>query len=178
MPIRQPTPPEPDGLRRYLPHAGIAAGLLIAGWALFFRASEEDRIRQKLEQLEDAVAVHGAENHLLRLARIKKAFSEIFDQGVVIRIPELTGVESGRNELVGLATNAVQLYERATVDLDGLHIVVEKTNTSAMASGEATLDAVRHGGEIARDTRTVALRFDKIEGDWRIVNISASPKQR
>jgi phosphoribosylformylglycinamidine synthase len=181
VPARRPPPtpaPEPEGLRRFLPHAGIVAGLALAGWALFGRTSEEDRIRAKLDELAEAVAVRGVEpNLVLRGARIRRAFGELFVQNVAIRVPELTSVDSGRAELVGLATQAVQLYEHASVDLSGLRIEIDAPKASAMAHGEASLSAVRHGGTREMDTRTVALRFDKLEGDWRIVSVSVSDKR-
>ncbi len=164
-------------MRRWLPHIGIVAGLCLAIYALFFSSSDEDEIRDLLDQLEGAIAVRaGNTNIVVRAAHVKKQFSEIFIKDVSFRIPELTQAPSGRRELVGLAANAPQLYRTASVDLSGLTVEVDDAAVSAVAYGKATLTASRHSGELERDDRTVSLRLDKIEGDWRIVGVSVSTK--
>jgi hypothetical protein len=164
-------------MKRWLPHIGIAIGVAIAIYALFYSSSDEDLIGEKLEQLEEAVAVRGTETNLVvRTARVRKQFSEIFIKQVTFRIPELSRIQGGRTELAGLAARAPQLYATATVDLGGLDIAVDESGSSAAAHGEATLTATRHSGELQRDTRTVMLRFDKIDDDWRIVSVSVSAK--
>jgi phosphoribosylformylglycinamidine synthase len=162
-------------MRRWLPHIGIVVGLSIAIYALLLSSSDEDRIREKLEQLEQAVEVTpGDTNVLVRTARVKKNLSEIFVKEVTFEIPELTTKSSGRDELVALAGTAPQLYRTAIVDLGSLAIEVDSAGVSAVAHGEATLTATRHAGGVERDTRTVSLRFDKIDGDWLIVSASVS----
>jgi len=164
-------------MRRWLPHIGIALGVCIAIYALFFGSSDEDEIRELLEQLEDAVAVKEAGgNIVVRAAHIKKEFAEIFIKEVSFSIPELTRTPKGRVELAKLAANAPQLWATANVDLGGLTIEVDDQGVSGVAHGQATLTATRHNGQLERDDRTVSLRLDKIEGDWRIVNVSVSPK--
>lgn len=161
-------------MKRWLPHFGIALGVAIAIYALFFAESAEDRIRSQLDALEEALVVTGTENPVLRAARIKKAFEALMLPEVHFEIPELAEGDTGRNELVRLATIAPQMYQSARVDLDALRIDVDKTETTAMAHGEAVLTGVRRTGEPQRDARKVALRFDEIDDEWRIVSISVS----
>ena len=161
-------------MKRWLPHLGIALGLAIALYALFFAESAEDRVRAQLDAVAGAIAVKGEENPVLRAARVEKAF-----EGLVIRedrfeIPELTEGETGRNELVRLATVASQTYQSARVDLSGLRIDLDQSETTAMAHGEASLIGVRRTGEPVRDHRQVALRFDKVDDLWLIASISVS----
>jgi hypothetical protein len=166
-------------MRRWLPHIGIVLGIGIAIYALFFASSEEDRIRARLEQLEDAVLVTADDtNFLVRTGHVKKEFSEIFTKEVSIEIPELTEISAGRDELVTLAAGAPRLYGTANVDLGGLSIQIDKSETSAVAYGDATLTATRPTGELQRDTRTVSLRFDQIDGEWRIVGVSVSAPEQ
>ncbi len=94
---------------------------------------------------------------------------------MLIKIPELTQVETGRMELVGLATKAPMMYETVSVDLGGLEIQLDQQALSAVAFGEAILTGTR-SGEPRRDDRTVSFRFDKIDGDWKIVSLSVSAK--
>ena len=164
-------------MKRYLPHLAIAVGVGILIYVVFFGTSDEDAIRERLDLLEDAIEVKGSqENVVIRGARMKDTFSDLFVKEVTIRIPELTKVRTGRMELVGLATRAPSWYRTAAVDLGGLRIDVDEQGMSAHVSGAATLRATRLTGEPAGDTRTVSIRCDKIEGDWKIVSLSVSAK--
>jgi phosphoribosylformylglycinamidine synthase len=162
-------------VRRWLPHLGIVVGVCIAVYALFFASNDEDEIRALLERLETAVAVRGQSNPVVRMAQINKEFKEIFIKEVSFQIPELTSKGAGRRDLAKLAAAAPRLYSSAEVDLDGLAIDVDDQGLSAVAQGEATLSGIK-GGQPSRDTREVALRLDKIDGDWRIVSAYASRK--
>jgi phosphoribosylformylglycinamidine synthase len=162
-------------MRRWLPHIGVVLGLTIAIYALFFAESDEDKIRARLDQLEDAIRVTADDtNVLVRTAHVKKEFSEIFVKEVSIEISELTDVRAGRDELVALAGNAPQIYRTASVDLDGLTINIDESKTSALAYGDVTLLATLQSGEVKRDTRTVSMRIDKIDGEWVIVALGVS----
>jgi hypothetical protein len=166
-------------MKRWLPHIGIAVGLLIAVYALFFSESDEDRIRGRLEQLEDAVAVTAGDTNLvLRAARVNAEFAEIFVKDVGFEIPELSSAAGGRAELVGLAANAPQLYATASVDLGGLAIEIDDQGMTAVAFGEATVRGTRHSGDPEGDSRTVSLRFDQIDGEWQVVSLSVSPPRQ
>jgi len=165
-------------VKRWLPHIGIVLGIAIAVYALFFSNSDEDVIRDKLAQLEEAVRISdGNTNIVIRAARVKKEFGEIFEKEVTIEVPELTDASSGRTELVQLAASAPKLWRTASVDLGNLSVDVDHSGTTAVAYGQAVLTATRHSGDLHRDERTVSLRFDKIDGDWRIVHVSVSAGQ-
>ena len=165
-------------MKRWLPHLGIALGICIAVYALFFSGSEEDLIRERLDLLEDSIHVSPQDSNVVfRMARIKKQFAEIFVKQVSFEIPELTNLTQNRRELVNLAANAPRLYSTADVDLGGLSIDIDSSKTSAVAYGEATLTAMRQSGNLERDVRTVSLRFDKVEGQWRVVSVSVSAKE-
>ncbi len=162
-------------MKRWLPHIGIATGIGILGYALLSGSSTEDEIHQRLEELEQAVAVEGEPSHLvLRGARLKEEFSELFAKDVQVRIPELGEVTAGRQQLVELATHAPTRYRKVALDLDDLEIRVDEDATSALAVGEAVLTATRPDGSAERDARTVSLRFDQIDGDWTIVTVTVS----
>ncbi len=165
-------------MKRYLPHLGIALGVAIAVYALFFSESDEDRIRDVLDRLTDAIAVTPEDqNMVLRAAHIKGEFADIFTKEVSFAIPELNQAAGGKRvELVGLAAKAPQLWSDARVDLSGLSIRVDEAGLSAVAVGDAQLDAIRRGGQIERDTRKVSISLDKIDGDWRIVSLTVSAK--
>lgn len=162
-------------MRRYVPYIGIALGLLIAVYALFFAQNAEDAIRDQLDRLEAAVAVEPGTQPVIRAARVKGAFKELFVKEVTFDVPELDGSDQGRDELVGLAAAAPRLFQQAHVDLDGLAVQLAADEKSAIAVGEAVIVGARHGAAVRRDTRTVSIRFDEVEGDWLIVSLSVSP---
>jgi hypothetical protein len=162
------------GTRRWLPLAGVAVGATLVAYALFFGKTEEERIRQRLHQLEDAVAVDGAENPMLRAARLRKDFADLIAQNVTVAIPELGASEGGRAHLVEVAAGAAGQWRTARVDLGGLAIRIDETKDHAVCVGDAKLTATSGAGEPERDVRTVSLRLDKLEGQWRVVDISVS----
>ena len=162
-------------MKRWLPHIGIVLGVLIAVYAVFFSSSDEDQIRAKLNSLEDAVALSdGDSNIVIRGAHVRKAFADIFIKMVTYQIPELRSEGAGRTGLAGLAATAPRLYRSVRIDFGDLDIRVDDAKISAVAYGEALLTGKRHSGQLQRDTRTVSFRFDKIEGDWLIVSLTAS----
>lgn len=164
-------------MKRWLPHIGIVAGILIAVYAIFFTTSDEDRIRELLDRLETAVAVkEGTTNPVVRHAALKKAFRTIFTKKVSFEIPELTHVESGSDALAKVATQAPTLYQEASIDLAALKIEVDSEGLSAVAFGDALLTGVRRGGQLERDVRDVSIRLDKIDDEWRIVSVSVSER--
>jgi hypothetical protein len=166
-------------MKRWLPYVGIFLGVVLAGYALFFNDSDEDRIRARLQELELTVGMNEAERNILfRLARVKKAFSEIFIKQVTYDLPELHAKERGRTRLAALAANAPRLYRTVRVDLGELNIKVDASRSSAAAYGKAVLIGERLSGQPQRDARTVSFRFDKVEGSWRIVSVIASPPER
>jgi len=163
-------------MKRWLPHAGIVIGVLIAVYALFFSSSDEDLIREQLERLEDAVAVSEGANIVIRTAHVKKEFSEIFTKEVSFEIPDLPSKEDDRRGLVALAASAPRMFRTATVDLDDLQIDVDDQGITAIAQGPATLTGTRQTGELERDQRLVSLRFDKIDGTWLCVSLSVDAR--
>ena len=156
---------------------GVVAGVVIAIYAIFFGSTDEDRIRELLERLERAVAVHSDEtNVIVRGARVRKAFKEIFSKDVRFQVPDFQSAGQSRRALVGLATQAPRLYRNATVDLGGLSVKVDEKGESSTAFGQAVVVGVRQNGTAERDSRTISLRLDKMDGDWRIVQVDVSPR--
>jgi len=162
-------------MRRYIPYVGIALGVALAVYALFFAQSSEDEIRDRLDRLEAALALEPETQTVIRAARIKGAFKDLFVKEVTFDVPELDGSDQGRNELVSLAASAPKVFQQAHVDLDGLTVDVAEDDKSAIAVGEAVLIGAQHGQAVRRSTRTVSIRFDEIEGAWLIVSLSVSP---
>ena len=154
------------------------AGLGLAAWAVFGGLSDEEKIRALLDRLEQTVKVDGEENPVGRMARINGEFSEIFTKDVQVRIPELTSVGKGRQDLAGVATRAGGYFQSLDVDISVNEIGVDGTKVGARVAATATLTAVRAGGAGAeRDQRNVSFRFSKDDGEWLISAVGVSDKQ-
>src|SRR5690349_796123 len=72
----------------------------IVMWATFFRASEEDHIRQTLTRLTKAVMVKEGDNLLTRTARIKSELSVVVDDDVRVDVPDVHVSSTGRAAVV------------------------------------------------------------------------------
>ena len=163
-------------MKKWLPHAGIVVGVCVALYALFFHRGEEERIRQQLAALEDAVEVApGGGNLVLRAARVRKSFNKIFVKDVVVEIPNVSAPTSGRHALAKLASGAPRLFEWGKLDLSDLTIALDASKTQATAFGPAQVTAQHRNGKRYDEQRTASLRFDKIDGAWLVVSLTVSP---
>src|SRR5688572_21098488 len=103
--------------------AGVSIGLLLIGYGLFSRETDEEQIRRKLDELEQAVSVSGeAENVVVRSTRLNGDFESIFDEKVRIAIPELTSARNGRQDLVGIAAKAGTWFETLDIAFENVSI--------------------------------------------------------
>ncbi len=162
-------------MKRALPLLGIALGTALIVYALQFGKTEEERIGMRLQALAASLAVSdGRESPTIRGARLRKDFAELFAKDVSLAIPELGAVDQGRPALVELAMQAPTDYASIAVNLEKLRIRLDDSKEHAVAVGEAHLSGVRREGSRHEDSRTVSLRLDRHDGEWRIVNVSVS----
>jgi hypothetical protein len=162
--------------KRWLAIVAIGAGVVIAGFAIFSRKSDEELIREKLERLAHAVGVESAdENPVFRAKRLKDEFDELLSPNVKVEVPELAGFATSRTDLVGLATRAGSTYRHAEIELKRVNIKLDAGKKNAKADVTALLDAER-GGEPERDQREVAFELHKDDKGWWIDSVSVSPK--
>lgn len=165
-------------MKRWLPLGLIAVGVVLAVVALLLSPSEEDRIRERLAQLEDAVRIDdGERNPLVRHGRVRKEFAEIFTKEASARIVEIDDRLSGRDDLTAAATQAAIVYQTADVRFDGTDIQVDPAGMTAEVTATATVTGARHGQPVRRDELPVALRMEKVEGDWKIVSATVHPRR-
>jgi len=164
------------GHKRWVAIFAIALGLVIAGFAIFSRKSDEELIREKLERLAHAVRVEAPdENPVFRAKRLKDEFDELFSPRVKVTIPELSGFASSREDLVALGTRAGSTYRHAEVDLTKVDITLDSAKKNAKAEVTARLDADRGNG-LERDERQVSFALSKNDDGWWIDSVAVSPK--
>ncbi len=152
----------------------VAAGIGLAGYAVFAGKSDQERIADQLERLERVVEISGDENLLLRGSRIRGEFQEIFVKDVAVKIPELTSLGSGRAPLAGVATQAGARFSSADIDFGKLDISVG--NAGANVKAPVTLTANDRAGRVRCDRRQVRIGFVKVDGDWLISSVRVISK--
>lgn len=159
----------PD-MRRWLPLSLILLGVALGLYALF-GSSDEDRIRERLDQLADAVRVHDGElNPIVRHGRIRQEFAEIFTKEASVVAPEVGEGLHGRDALSAAAAQLAGVYQSAHVSWGGVDIRIERGGLGAEVAATATITGSRHGQPLRRDERSVKLRLEEIDGDWKILS--------
>src|SRR4051794_21808577 len=106
----------------YLALAAIVVA--VVGYALLFRESDEDRIRQKLTALEAAVKSGSASGPeaASRPLRIQQSFSRIFTPRVRVDIPELASGDRSREELTALVLSGEERVSGLYVAFSQVHL--------------------------------------------------------
>jgi hypothetical protein len=167
--------PLPSTPKSWLATIVVVLGISIALYALLSGKSDEELIRERLDELAHQVAVDGDENILFRGNRLKKSFATIFVPSVRVHIPELSGLGSGRDELALLAARAGTYFRHAEVEIGADQIDVIAGANSATVRGSATITGDRGRGS-ERDERRVTFGMAKVDGEWLIDSITVASK--
>jgi hypothetical protein len=166
-------------VKRWLAIAAVALGLGAVLLALFARPTHEERIRKQLDRLAQVVSAGSDEsNPVLRGARLKREFSELFSADVAVTIPDLGNPVRGRDELAALAARAGMGFQRVEVALSKIDVQVDANETRAQVRSVATVTGTR-AGELERDQRRVRFGFSRQDGEWLIdlVAVGARPDE-
>lgn len=152
----------------------VLAALAAAIYMIFFRLSDEDRIRRRLDQV--AYAVHigpGEKSPISRAARIQKHFTEIFTQDATAIIEELDEGLEGRDALIAAAVQLGGAYTSATVSFD--KVTVRINGPAAELRAIATVTGARQGASLRYEAMRVKLALRKIDGDFRVTSAVVGP---
>ena len=161
--------------RRWLAAAGVVLGLGIVGYAVFSQKTPEERIRERLERLSQAIRVgEPPENPVMRATRLNGQFAELFDKDVRADISELSNPIEGRTELVQLAARA-NVWVR-TLDVDFSHLDIDAGQVNASASGPARISGTRTSGEPETGERQVRFTLTLTDSDWMIDSVKVEPR--
>jgi SnoaL-like domain len=161
-------------MKRLIAVGVILMGLVIAGFALFSKKSDEELIKERLAQLAHVVSVDPDENAVFRARRLQRSFEEIFTPTVRIEVEELESFSGGRDELVPLATRAGTRFQRAEVELSSEKIDLIG-GTAAKVDATAVLSSDENG-EPHRDERRVHFGLTKTEDGWKVDSVLVTPK--
>lgn len=151
--------------------AGILLGMgLIVLGINAWPSSDEEAIAAKLSKLEEAIAVEGEENPVMRLGRLRREFEEIFEDDVRVHIPEINQQTRGRRQLADLGARGPVLYSKLTVAFTGQETIVDSANKSAKTTTMAKLAGSR-GGDYRSDERRVRIEWSRASGEWLISDV-------
>ncbi|HEU5073516.1 MAG TPA: hypothetical protein VFU02_05075 [Polyangiaceae bacterium] len=144
--------------------AALAAlGLGLVGYALFSGQTDEERIAEVLNELEDTVGFASPPNPLTHAAAVRARFVELVAPEVVVDVPERGLVARGRDDLTRLAvagTARLQSFEVA-VTVEALRVDGDTAHAGVEVVTEAT-----QGQNPRLSTRRADLEFVKHDGDW------------
>ncbi len=161
----------------YLALAPILAAVLV--YALFFRANDEDRIRQKLAALEVAMKSGASQSDAAaRPLRIQKAFASIFTPRVHADIPQVEAGDMPREELTALAASSADRVQGLDVAFSRVHLEIDARAQPPRADVDALATLTSAGrGEVTqeRNVYQVTLHFEKTKDEWRVTRVAAAP---
>lgn len=164
-------------MKLWVPVSVVGVGLAVIGYAVFGTSSDEDLILERLELLAETVRQDESDtNPVIRGARINSVFAELFTKQVSVRVPEVPDIGADRRDLVGAATQTSARFRTASVKFGSTRVDLDPSKMTAGVTTKATLDGVAHDGDMRRDTRGVTLRFEKVDGDWKIVALTVAPR--
>jgi hypothetical protein len=155
--------------RAWIPLVAVAlAGLF---YVAFLRENDEDRIRRRLTELSKAVRIDVSEgdNGAARALRIRNTFARVFSSGVRFQIPNLSA--SSLEDLAELAIGAGASFRSAELRFDRVRVQVAPGARSASVDTDATLTTTGLEGGSSKETRKLDLRFQNLDGDWRIAAV-------
>jgi hypothetical protein len=159
--------------RKYLPFALIAVALLLVGYALFGRASDEELIMERLHEVASAVETKEDETNIIfRVARIKEVFREAMTPLVSISAPELP-TTSGVEDLSNMAGSVIRFSPEFYVTIGSTEVTVD--GSSATAVSQVTVKGTQQG-ELRAEDRRVDFLLQKVDGDWQIARIEVGPR--
>lgn len=160
---------------------GLALVAIAATYVIFFRKTEEDRIREKLRALAEAIGKSEGENEMLRAMRVEKAFGRIFMRDVDLQISETREGKHPRHELATLTVGAGHVASKISLRYESVRIEVDRPVSSTShgwVTGTAIITASRNAGGGDSETREVVIRFDREEEEWRIASVSTKGGDR
>jgi hypothetical protein len=159
-------------MKRLLAGAGIALGLGLVLYALFASKSDEERIRDRLEQLARAVSMAEDENIVFRKSRLDRELEQVLTEDVRIDIPELAATPRGRSAVTNLAVAATRHFRSVDIQIETKSVNIQGTQ----AEVDARADMISGGDDPSRDRRDVTFKLTKDPThDWQITSARVEP---
>jgi phosphoribosylformylglycinamidine synthase len=154
---------------------GLAfAAAALATYLLVFRVTDAERIRREIASLADAMRIdRGERDPAVRPLRIRRTFQQVLAPRVDITIEGIVEDTHPPDELAGMAISAAETFADLRVRFDRLEVEVDPSARRARVRGTATVSGMEHDGRPHAEVRGVAMRFEAIGGEWRLVALAA-----
>ena len=105
--------------------------------------------------------------------RIQQAFDRILLPRVEVEVPEVIEDVYGRDDMAGMVASEAGVLRELDVDVGKLRVEVDHDARRARVTGTATLTGTSLEGHRGSDVRDLTVRFEKVDGQWRIAALTA-----
>lgn len=150
-----------------------AVGLLAAiGIVWLLLPSEEDRIRQRLDDLAATASVEAGESPLIRAARATRLANH-FTEDARVDLGGPFELLQGRDALTALAAGLRLPQGGIAVEVLDTAVRVDGSATGATASMTAQVSTRATARDALLEAREVAVRLLKVDGEWLVDDMRA-----
>lgn len=155
----------------------VAVVAVVAAYALLFRSSDEEQIKERLDQLAEAARIEDSElSPSIRQSRIREEIPAIFSKEASASVAELEDDLHGRDAIAAAVLQLATVYQSANVSFGGVRVRLDLSGKTAEVTATATVAGAPHGEAFRRDKRRVTFTFGKVDGDWKITAATVAPK--
>jgi hypothetical protein len=162
--------------KKILLGAVALTAIALGVYFLFFRPSDEQRIRDAIARALGAVTLTADDdNPITRLGRIKGVFKDVVDKDVRVNVPDVPQLHAGRDELAVAAAQMNSWFRTAEISVGSMEIKLDDAHRSAQVRATATLDGASRDGRRRHEEREVTMLVTNAESTWRIATITVWP---
>ncbi|MEM8962205.1 MAG: nuclear transport factor 2 family protein [Acidobacteriota bacterium] len=144
----------------------VAAALLV--WALGTFTGEEGKVRRQLDRLGTVISKSQGENALATVDKASQLI-QLFSDDLTVDLGPYNQVIADQRQLTRAYAGFRQSREDIRVGFSDTQIELGDPLPTASMTTTATLSASGDGG--GRGVYRLALRWRKVEGDWRIEHL-------
>ncbi len=146
--------------------AAAVIGILIVVW-LVYPKSEEDRIRQRLDELAYVVSTTNQQRDAARLIHIA-GLKQYFTEDVTVEVkPDIRKVK-GRSNLLKMAHFALQQEPDLTVAFEDMTVTRDSGMQLALVNTTVIVTGVQNQQARSLDARELEMDLVKTDGEWVI----------
>jgi len=146
--------------------AAAVIGILIVVW-LVYPKSEEDRIRQRLDELAYVVSTTNQQRDAARLIHIA-GLKQFFTEDVTVEVkPDIRKVK-GRSNLLKMAHFALQQEPDLTVAFEDMTVTRDSGMQLALVNTTVIVTGVQNQQARSLDARELEMDLVKTDGEWVI----------
>jgi hypothetical protein len=146
--------------------AAAVLGILVVVW-LVYPKSEEDRIRQRLDELAYVVSTTNQQRDTARLIHIA-GLKQFFTEEVAVEVnPDIRKVK-GRSNLLKMAHFALQQEPDLTVAFEDMNVIYDTGTQLALVNTTVIVTGVQSQQARSLDARELEMDLVKADGEWVI----------